>query len=83
MKRFKKILISGITLSLLLGSTLSVNAANVRDLFDAEYYAEKYDDLAAAFGNDEKALYRHYITFGIVTAIRIWRHFTEMTGQLM
>ena len=33
-------------------------------VFDAEYYAETYPDVKAAFGNDEAALYNHYVNFG-------------------
>ena len=33
-------------------------------VFDAEYYAEKYPDVKEAFGNDEKALYNHYVQYG-------------------
>lgn len=33
-------------------------------VFDAEYYAEKYSDVQAVFGNDFLALYNHYVLFG-------------------
>lgn len=33
-------------------------------VFDAEYYAETYPDVKAAFGNDKDALYNHYVTYG-------------------
>nr|WP_297704137.1 hypothetical protein [uncultured Butyrivibrio sp.] len=32
--------------------------------FDAEFYAEKYPDVKAAYGNDEAKLYEHYLSFG-------------------
>ena len=32
--------------------------------FDAEYYADTYQDVKAAFGNDEEALYNHYVNYG-------------------
>ena len=32
--------------------------------FDPEFYAETYPDVKAAFGNDEAALYNHYVTYG-------------------
>lgn len=44
---------------------MSVNAANLKDVFDAEYYAEQYPDLKAAFGNDEKALHQHFLQYGL------------------
>lgn len=33
-------------------------------VFDAEYYANTYPDVKAAYGNNEKALYNHYVKFG-------------------
>ncbi len=44
---------------------LDVSAAGVRDVFDAEYYANANADLKAVFGNNEEALFQHYITTGI------------------
>ena len=32
--------------------------------FDAQYYADTYPDVKAAFGTDEQALYRHYMEHG-------------------
>lgn len=34
------------------------------ELFDAEYYAEKYPDVAKVYGTDEMALYSHYLDYG-------------------
>ena len=34
-------------------------------MFDAEFYAETYPDVAAAVGTKASALYKHYTTFGI------------------
>lgn len=33
-------------------------------IFDAEYYAQTYPDVANAVGTDRDALYNHYVTFG-------------------
>lgn len=33
-------------------------------VFDAEFYANTYPDVKAAFGNDETALYNHYVQHG-------------------
>ena len=33
-------------------------------VFDAEYYANSYPDVKDAFGNDETALYNHYVQYG-------------------
>ena len=40
-------------------------AAGMEDVFDAQAYADQYPDLKAAFGDDEKALLNHYLTYGI------------------
>lgn len=66
MKRvMKQLLCVAVASVVLLTSSLSVNAAGLKDVFDAEYYAEQYPDLEAAFGNNEKALYQHFLTYGI------------------
>lgn len=44
---------------------VSANAAGLRDIFNAKYYADQYKDLYDAFGYDEEALYDHYLTYGI------------------
>lgn len=50
---------------IMLSGSVNVSAAGVKDVFDAEYYADSYEDLKAAFGYNEAALYNHYITFGL------------------
>ena len=56
--------------TLVLSSTFTMTAfAAPKDMgngeiFDAEYYANTYADIKAAFGTDETALYNHYIQFG-------------------
>lgn len=44
---------------------LDVSATGVRDVFDAEYYANSYPDLKAVYGTDEEALFQHFITAGL------------------
>ena len=63
--RLKKLLLLGLTGCMLVGSTVSVSAAGLRDIFDAEYYADKYPDLKAAFGNDDEALFQHFVNYGL------------------
>ncbi|MDE7031187.1 MAG: hypothetical protein K2P63_14675 [Lachnospiraceae bacterium] len=48
-----------------LSSTLNVSAAGLRDVFDAEYYAETYPELKASIGDDAEALFQHYVTYGL------------------
>ena len=58
-KRAKKLLVLGVVTAMFISSTLSVSAAGLKEVFNAKYYADTYPDLKAAFGYDEKALYRH------------------------
>ncbi len=44
----------------------SSQAAMYASIFDAKFYAQKYPDLAAAFGNNENALLAHFLTNGMV-----------------
>ena len=66
MKKTARRLFCGAVASVvLLNSGFSVDAAGLKDIFDAEYYAEQYPDLKKAFGSDENALYQHFINYGI------------------
>ena len=47
------------------GSTVTISSAQKSLVFDANYYANKYADLKAAFGTDATKLYQHFVTFGI------------------
>ena len=47
------------------GSSNNAVNAKSKEVFDAKFYAEKYTDLRNAFGNNETALYNHFITCGI------------------
>ena len=49
----KQLLIIGVATTLTLSSTLNVSAAGMQDLFNAKYYTEKYEDLNAAFGEND------------------------------
>ena len=61
----KFILGAGMAFTLFIGCKTAVNAANLADLFDAAYYAEKNPDVVAAYGNNPGALYSHYVNCGI------------------
>lgn len=50
--------------AMVLGSTLTVSAASIEEVFDAEYYSSTYKDLETAFGDNADALYNHYVTYG-------------------
>lgn len=61
----KTALVASAAFMMFASSTMNVSAATLKDFFDAKYYASLYPDLQKAFGNDEKKLYEHYLTFGI------------------
>ncbi len=65
MKGFKKVAALVLSGSLVMGLGLSANAAGLKDLFNAEYYANQYADLKAAFGYDEELLYTHFLEYGL------------------
>lgn len=65
----KRIAFAGFILcSLFLFARMDIQAApkTMPDgtVFDADYYASTYPDVAEAVGNDETALYDHYVNFG-------------------
>ena len=59
----------------LMGSVMFMNSIDAfaasdvpkqyESIFDAGYYAARYPDLAAVFGNDEAALFNHFVTCGM------------------
>ncbi len=64
-EQLRKAVLSMTAAAMMLGSSLSVSAAGLGDVFDAEYYADTYADVKAAFGDDADALFQHYLTYGI------------------
>lgn len=64
----KKFLIGLLAAGFMLENTLTVLAAPVSmpdgTIFDAEYYAQAYPDVASEIGTDPNALYNHYVTYG-------------------
>lgn len=46
-------------------------AATLRDVLDLQQYAQDYSDLKEAFGNDENALFKHYVEHGIAERRKI------------
>lgn len=63
--KVRKILALGLSMVMFASLSIGVSAATLRDLFDADYYREQYPDLDAAFGDNEEALYKHYLEYGI------------------
>lgn len=43
----------------------AISNADLRQIFDAEYYAKLYPDLTAAFGNNSRRLFNHFVNFGL------------------
>ncbi len=60
-------IVAGKTLILdnLPASVQGTSYKSLYDLFDATYYAEKYPDVASAVGTSKKALYKHFMTYGM------------------
>ncbi len=59
-----------LTVSVLAMTSMSASAAPVvpeqyNCIFNAEYYAARYQDLAAVFGNNAAALFNHFLTAGM------------------
>lgn len=64
-KRVKKVMVLGMVVAMMASSTLCVSAKGLKDVFNAKYYADSYADLKAAFGDNEEALYSHFINYGL------------------
>ncbi|MBD5481038.1 MAG: hypothetical protein HDR15_00690 [Lachnospiraceae bacterium] len=64
-RRFQKITALAAVAVSVAACPLSASAAEVKDVFDASYYADSYADLKEAFGYDEAALLQHYMTYGL------------------
>lgn len=66
----RKVLIVMMAISAMFAKGITVCAAPERmsdgTIFDADYYAATYPDVAAAVGTDSGALYQHYVNFGKV-----------------
>ena len=61
----KKVIATTLFAAILLLCTLNVNAAGLKDIFSANYYADSYEDLYAAFEYDGIKLYRHVQEYGL------------------
>ena len=61
----KKFLATTLFAAILLSCSLSVNAAGIKDIFSANYYADSYEDLYAAFEYDEAKLLKHVKEYGL------------------
>jgi len=63
-----RIWLSAVISVLVLGSSITAFAQKKTmadgNIFDAEFYAETYEDVKEAIGEDEEALYLHYLEHG-------------------
>ena len=64
-KQLKRLVVLAVAATMFLSSAFGVSAAGLRDVFDAKHYADTYKDLKAAFGDNEEALYQHFINYGL------------------
>ncbi|MCM1193999.1 MAG: hypothetical protein NC123_11085 [Butyrivibrio sp.] len=63
--KVKGTILAGAAVWVFLAGVAPVSAAGLEDIFDAKYYADSNEDLKAAFGYDETALYRHFLEYGL------------------
>lgn len=65
MKKTRTVLSLTLAMAMLGGTALNASAVELRDLFDAEYYAERHADVKAALGTDPDVLFDHYVNYGV------------------
>lgn len=65
MKKIKRIFAALLTGAMLASGSMTASAAEISDLFNATVYAKANPDIVAAVGNDESALYNHFLTNGM------------------
>ena len=46
-------------------ATTEYEGVDYSKVYDFEYYINKYEDIKAAFGNDDKAVLRHFVVYGM------------------
>ncbi len=61
----KKFLATIVVVAVMFSCELSVNAADLKDIFSGQYYADTYEDLYAAFEYDETKLFNHVKEYGL------------------
>ena len=47
------------------GGITKLNGVNYKYVFQVGYYADRYDDLFAAYGFDDEQYLRHFVCFGM------------------
>lgn len=65
MKRILKTVVMAFMAAMMLNIPMEASAEGVKDIFDAQYYADANQDLKALFGYNEKALLDHYMKYGL------------------
>ena len=65
MRKMKKLLVAGVAVSMLASSVMCTSAMGLQDLFNAKFYAQANKDVAKAYGDNEDALYEHYLNWGM------------------
>ena len=63
--KHRRLLALGIATVTLMSTTMSVSAMDLKDIFNAEYYAEQNPDIVETIGDDAKVLYQHYVSNGL------------------
>ena len=63
--KYRRVLALGVAMATVLSSSMIVSAMDLKDIFDAEYYAQENPDIAEKLGTDAKVLYKHYVNNGL------------------
>lgn len=64
-KKGSRIAIAAVAAAVVLGNISYVRAAQIEDVFDEHYYADKYPDLKEAYNYDRASLLDHFMRFGL------------------
>ena len=83
-KKLSIVTLLTIVMTMCFGMTAFASPKTMPDgtVFDAEYYAKTYPDVASAIGTDENALYQHYDPnngAGRPVSIMVWQNLKDFT----
>ena len=63
--KHRRVMALGLAMATFMSMAMNVSAMDLKDIFSAEYYAEKNPDIVEVIGDDAKVLYQHYVTSGL------------------
>jgi len=65
MRNLKGIVALSLSAAMVLGTAITSNATTLKEVFNAKYYSDSYQDIKDVFGDNADLLYNHYITYGL------------------